>query len=176
VHTRGNPANLAARLPIIAADVDARLSVRDAQPLDEWIWRRDRAHVNSAGALAGVTLLVLFLSALGIFSVVSVSVSRRTREIGLRVALGANPRHVLAGILARAVVLMGGGIIAGGTLLLLFIASGGGPSGQPADDLAPFAGYLGMTAAVMLAASLLACIGPARRALRINPTDALREA
>ena len=176
VRVRGNPAPLAARLPVIAADVDARLSVRDAQPLDAWIRQRDDGLTMQAGALAAVTLLVLFLSALGIFSLVSVSVSRRTREIGLRAALGAHPRHVLAGILSRAVVLMGSGITAGGALLLLSVALGQGPSGRPAEDVALFAGYLGVTSAVMLAACLLACIGPARRALRINPTDALREA
>ena len=123
-----------------------------------------------------MTLLVLFLSALGIFSLVSVSVSRRTREIGLRVALGAHARHVLAGILSRGIVLMGSGITAGGALLLLSVSLGEGPSGRPAEDVALFAGYLGVTSAVMLAACLLACIGPAKRALRTSPTDALREA
>ena len=176
VRVRGNPAPLAARLPVIAADVDARLFVRDAQPLDVWVRQRDDGLTMQAGALAAVTLLVLFLSALGIFSLVSVSVSRRTREIELRAALGAHPRHVLAGILSRAVVLMGSGITAGGALLLWSLALGAGPSGRPAEDVALFAGYLGVTSAVMLAACLLACIGPARRALRINPTDALREA
>jgi ABC-type antimicrobial peptide transport system permease subunit len=129
-----------------------------------------------AVALAGVTLLVLFLSALGIFSLVSVSVSRRTREIGLRTALGANPRDVLADVLSRAVILMGSGLTAGGALLLLCVALGLGPSGRPAEDVALFSRYLGVTSAVMLAACLLACIGPASRALRINPTEALREA
>ena len=89
-----------------------------------------------------MTSLVLFLSAMGIFSLVSVSVSRRTREIGLRAALGANPRHVLAGILSRAMVLMGSGITAGGALLLLFVAQGG-PTGRPAEDVALFAVWLG---------------------------------
>jgi putative ABC transport system permease protein len=176
VRVRGNPGTLAARLPIIAADVDARLHVRESRPLDEWIRERDLSLTMQAGALTGVTLLVLFLSALGIFSLVSVSVSRRTREIGLRSALGANPRHVLGGILSRAVVLMGSGITAGAFLLLLSLALGLGPSGEPAEDIALFTGYLGMTSAVMLAACLFACIAPARRALRINPTDALREA
>ena len=176
VRVRGNPATLAARLPVIAAHVDARLFVQDARPLDEWVRQRDDGLTMQAGALAAVTLLVLFLSALGIFSLMSVSVSRRTREIGLRTALGANPRHVLAGILSRGMVLMGSGITAGGALLLLSVALGQGPSGRPAEDVALFAGYLGVTSAVMLAACLLACIGPARRALRINPIDALREA
>ena len=176
VRLRGNPTTLAARLPLIAAHVDARLIVRDAQPLDAWVRQRDDGLTMQAGALAAVTLLVLFLSALGIFSLVSVSVSRRTREIGLRAALGAHPRHLLAGILSRGIALMGSGITAGGALLLLSVSLGQGPSGRPAEDVALFAGYLGVTSVVMLAACLLACIGPARRALRINPTEALREA
>jgi ABC-type antimicrobial peptide transport system permease subunit len=119
---------------------------------------------------------VLFLSALGIFSLVSIGVSRRTREIGIRTALGANARDVLRGIVARATILSGSGIITGSALLIWGLAFGLGPTGRPADDVLPFIGYLGMTAVVMLVACLLACIVPARRALRINPTEALRQA
>jgi putative ABC transport system permease protein len=176
VHMRGNPAALAARLPIMAASVDARLLVHEAQPLDEWVRQRDMDLLVPLAAQVAITVLVLFLSALGIFSLASISVSRRTREIGLRAALGANPRRLLAGILSRAVALMGSGITAGGAILLLSVARGEGPSGRPAEDVPLFTAYLGVTSAVMLAACLLACIGPARRALRINPTDALREA
>ncbi len=175
VRVRDNPATLVARLPAIAADVDAGLYVREARRLGEWIRRRDLNVITSVGALAGVTLLVLLLSAMGIFALMSVSVSRRTREIGLRAALGADPRHVLVGILGRAMVLMGSGITAGGALVLLSVALGAGPTGRPADDVVTFVVWLGMTAAVMLAACLLACIEPARRALRINPIDALRD-
>ena len=82
-------------------------SVQQAGPLAERVRRRDVGFIVQAGALAGVTSLVLLMSAMGIFSLMSVNVSRRTREIGLRTALGANPRHVLAGILSRAMVLMG---------------------------------------------------------------------
>jgi hypothetical protein len=170
VHLSGSAASLAARLPIIAADVDARVYVRDALPLSEWIRQRDMNLVRSAGVQAGVTMLVLFLSALGIFSLMSVSVSRRTREIGLRAALGASPRQVLTGILSRGIVLMGSGATAGGVLLLLAVTVAAPPD-RRADDVALYAGYVGVTAAVMLA-----CIGPARRALKINPTDALKEA
>jgi predicted permease len=175
VRVRGNPAPLAARLPVIAAGVDAGLYVQEAQPLDEWIRRRETGAAVQLWALAGMTGLVLFLSALALFSLMSVSVSRRTREIGLRMALGAHPRHVLANILSRAIVLMGSGIAAGGVLLLWGVAIAG-PSGRPADDLAQFAVWLAATAAVMAGAGLLACVGPARRALRINPIEALREA
>ena len=176
VRMGGNPGPLAARLPVIAAAVDARVLVQESQPLNEWVRQRDMSLIVTVGAQVAVTALVLFLSALGIFSLVSISVSRRTREIGLRAALGANPRNLLAGILSRAVVLMGSGIAAGGVFLLLSVALGQGPSGRPAEDVPLFAVYLAMTSVVMLAACLLACIGPAGRALRINPIEALREA
>jgi putative ABC transport system permease protein len=176
VRIRGNPATLAARLPLIATTVDAQLLVQDSQPMEEWVRRRDQSLILTVGAQLAVTFLVLFLSALGIFSLVSISVSRRTREIGLRAALGATPLHVLARILSRAVALMGSGIAAGSVLLLLALALGLGPSGRPAEDVPIFAGHLAMTCAVMLGACLFACIAPARRALRINPTDALRVA
>ena len=176
VRLRGNPATLAARLPTIAADVDAGLSVQEARPLGEWIWQRDRWLVTPVAAFAGVSALVLFLSAMGLFSLMSISVSRRTREIGVRMALGANPRHVLARIVAHAMVLMGSGVAAGGGLVLLCVALGLGPTGRPADDVVSFAAWIGVTAAVMLGAGLLACVEPARRALRINPIDALRDA
>jgi ABC-type antimicrobial peptide transport system permease subunit len=169
VRVRGNPATLVARLPIIAADANASLYVQEARTLGDWIHRRDMNMLVSTGALVGTTSLVLFLSALGIYSLMSVTVSRRTREIGLRAALGARPRDVLAGTLSRAAVLMGSGVFAGGFLLLLFVAVSG-------DRVALYAGFLAVTAAVIMAAALLASIVPARRALRINPTEALREA
>jgi putative ABC transport system permease protein len=169
VRVRGNPATYVARLPIIAADVDASLSVQEARTLEDWISRRDMNMLVNSGALVGTTSLVLFLSALGIYSLMSVTVSRRTREIGLRAALGARPRDVLAGTLSRAAVLIGSGVLAGGFLLLLFVAASG-------DDVALYAGFLAATTGVMLVAALLASIVPARRALRISPTDALREA
>jgi putative ABC transport system permease protein len=168
VRVRGNPAALVPRLPVIAADVDAALYVREGRTLEESIWRRDLGLIVPTGALVGVTVLVLFLSALGIYSLLSVSVSRQTREIGIRSALGANPRNVLAQILSRAALLMGSGITIGGTLVMIQIA-------RWEEDIALFAMWLGLTSLVMLAAGLLACIGPARRALRINATEALRE-
>ena len=123
-----------------------------------------------AGAIAGVVGLGLFLSAAGIFSLMSVSVARRTREIGLRTALGASPARLLAGIFSRAVVLVGSGIAAGNLVLLLFVTA------LDEVDLADVADALLTTSAVMLTVGLLACVEPARRALRIHPTDALKEA
>jgi predicted permease len=175
VRLRGNPATLAARLPVIAAGVDGGLSVLEARPLGESIWQRDYWMVASAAAWAGVSALVLLLSAMGLFALMSISVSRRTREIGVRMALGASPRHVLARIVAHATVLMGSGVAAGCGVLLLGVALGLGPTGRPADDVVLFAGWIAITSAVMLSAGLLACVEPAGRALRISPSDALRE-
>jgi ABC-type antimicrobial peptide transport system permease subunit len=111
---------------------------------------------------------------MGIFALMSVSVSRRTREIGLRTALGANPRQVMVSVLSRAAILMtSGGAI--GAAVLLWIASISGTE-RPADAIAAYVPWLAVTAIVMLATGVLAAVGPARRALRINPTDALRDA
>jgi ABC-type lipoprotein release transport system permease subunit len=61
-------------------------------------------------------------------------------------------------------------------VLLLWIVSVRGASGRPADDIAPYVPWLAVTALVVLATGVLAALGPARRALRINPADALRDA
>ena len=176
VRVRGNAAALVARLPSVAADVDAGLHVDEVRTLGEWIHQRDLSVIVPVTALAATTGLVLLLSAMSIFSLMSVSVSRRTREIGLRSALGANPRHLLAGILSRAMVLMASGAAAGACVVLLFVANGAGPTGRPGDDVVLFIGWLAVTAAVMVAAGVLACVEPARRALKINPMEALRDA
>ena len=71
---------------------------------------------------------------------------------------------------------MGSGVAAGTGIVLLSVALGSGPTGRPAEDVASFAVWIAVASAVMLGAGLLACIGPARRALSINPIDALRDA
>jgi putative ABC transport system permease protein len=174
IRVRDNAGGLAARLPVLAAAVDPALAVQRALPLNDIVQLRDRTGFALVGALGGVTLLVLAMSAMGIFSLISVSVSRRTREIGLRTALGANPRQVVVSVLSRAAILMASGG-AGGGALLLWIASVRGTSGRLVDDIAPYVPGLAVTALVMLATGVLAALGPARRALRINPTDALRD-
>ena len=168
LRARANAAALVARLQEIASGVDPRLYVQDARPLDEWLeqWRLRSAQPVWVGA--AVTTLVLFLSALGIYSLMSVTVSRRTREIGLRAALGANPHHVLMSVVRHALAVMGSGVILGGCVLVFFVVVWD-------EAFAAFLTWLGVTALVMFGAAVLASIVPARRALRINPIDALRE-
>ena len=115
-----------------------------------------------------VLLVALVFSAAGLYALMAVGVARRTREIGIRIALGANPRNVLRTVFARAGRQLGGGIIAGNALIL-FLA-------WRADSLtASLAVSSAITSVLMAAVGVLACAAPARRALRIQPTEALRQ-
>jgi ABC-type antimicrobial peptide transport system permease subunit len=98
----------------------------------------------------------------------AVAVEGRTREIGIRIALGANPRRVLRTVFARAGRQLGGGIIAGNSIVL-FIAW---RTDAVTSDLVV---SLVIMSAIMAAVGVLACAGPARRALRVQPTEALRQ-
>src|SRR5688572_5353371 len=110
---------------------------------------------------------VVFAAA-GLYALMAVAVARRTREIGIRVALGANPRRVLRTVFARAARQLGGGIVAGNALIL-FLAW---RTDSLTADLIVTAVVTSVTMAVV---GVLACAGPARRALRIQPTEALRQ-
>jgi putative ABC transport system permease protein len=170
VRTSGEPSTLAPRVRAIAANLDPSLRLDDMRSLDAHVWRVDVPQMVATGAIVAVVCLGLFLSAAGIFSLLSVSVARQTREIGLRAALGASQARLLGGIFTRALLLVGCGIAAGNGVLLLFVTL--------ATDvtLADVGEALLITSAIMLTTGLVACVEPARRALRIHPTDALREA
>lgn len=170
VRTAGDPAALAQRLRVIAAALAPGLRLDDLRSLEDLAWREDVPAMVVAGAITTVVVLGLFLSAAGIFSLMSVSVARRTREIGLRAALGASPARLLRGIFARALILIGSGIAAGNAVLIAIATL------STEVDLASMSSVLAVTSAVMLVVGLLACVEPARRALRIQPTDALKEA
>ncbi len=168
VRVSGTPSALAPRVRAIAAGLDPNLRLDHIGALDDLVWKVDVPQMVVAGALAGVVGLGLFLSAAGIFSLMSVSVARRTREIGLRTALGASQARLLAGIFSRAAVLVGSGI-AGGNLVLIMLVTL-----APDMELPDVSAALLTTSVLMSVVGLLACAGPARRALRIHPTDALK--
>ena len=112
---------------------------------------------------------VLLLSAAGIHAMMSFTVARRWREIGIRVALGADARRVLMGVFGRASAQIGAGVAAGLTLAgILEWVIPGGNVGSKAFILFP------TVAGLMFAVGLLAAAGPARRGLAIEPTEALR--
>ena len=120
-----DPSTFSERVRAIASTVDPGLRLEEMRRLDDWTWRIDLPAMVSASALAGVVALGLFLSAAGIFSLMSVTVARRTREIGLRSALGASAGRLLVGIFSRAVLLVGGGIVAGNLFILFVVGMGG---------------------------------------------------
>jgi len=129
---------------------------------------------SQAGAamLGAMGTLGLVLAAIGLYGVVLYSVSRRTREIGLRVALGATPAGILRLVCRRSFALAGAGMVGGFALALLatrplamFLVPGLSAS-DPAAFLA--------VAAVLGGVALLATVAPAIRALRVDPVTALR--
>jgi len=124
--------------------------------------------VGGSVVFGTVLLVALVFSAAGLYALMAVAVARRTREIGIRLALGANPRHVLAHVFARAGRQLGGGIIVGNSLILLFA--------WRAESLTTGLLVSSVITSVMMAGvGVLACAAPARRALRVQPTEALRQ-
>ena len=121
--------------------------------------------------LAGFALTALVLASIGVYGLISYSVAQRTREIGIRVALGAQPRQVTAPIVREGIVLalMGIGLGLGGALAATRLLSSF-LFGVEATDPLTFAAV----AALLLGVALLASYIPSRRASKIDPLDALR--
>ncbi len=169
IRVRGEPEAFAPRLRAVAAEVDPSLRLHDLQPLDEvgatmWLESDFLSRL-----LILVSAIALLLSLAGIYSVMSFTVSRRTREIGIRVALGADRRRVIAAIFRRPLAQVGLGILGGGGLVAALML----PIYEGALS-ARHVGVLVAYVALMLGVCLLACIVPTQRALRIEPTEALR--
>jgi ABC-type antimicrobial peptide transport system permease subunit len=120
--------------------------------------------------LALITLAVLLLSAGGISALMSFAVTKRQREIGIRTALGASRGQMITSIFTRSARQLGAGLGVGlvGTAILDRVTGGSLLRGRALLLLAGIA-------ALMIAAGLLATLGPARRALRVQPMEALRE-
>ncbi|NNF27776.1 MAG: FtsX-like permease family protein [Gemmatimonadetes bacterium] len=170
LRVRGDPRPLVQPLRRGAFGVDPHIDIPEVVMLPG-IGAENR---TALGAMSSATvtlgLVTLLLSLAGIYSIVSLAVSRRTREIGVRVALGAEPRSILWSILRRSGILVCAGGIVGAAAgmqlskvrLFVFVVPEGGT--------ALFAGLVGL----MMLAAVLACWLPARRALSIQPVEAMR--
>jgi putative ABC transport system permease protein len=170
IRLKGDSAGLAERLRDIAATVDPTLHVDEVRTLAE-IYREHRFGDNLGGITIGaVTGSVLLLSAAGLYALMSFTVAQRRREIGIRSALGAQPRHLVAAVFRRAFLQIGAGSAAG--LIAAYLAGRYVPIEQVGG--LPIPGILPGAAAFMLLVGVIASLGPARRGLRIDPTDALR--
>ncbi|HEU4620175.1 MAG TPA: FtsX-like permease family protein, partial [Gammaproteobacteria bacterium] len=127
-----------------------------------------RAGAIVIGALGGIGML---LAALGLYGVLSYLVARRTREIGIRLALGSRPRAVMRMVLGTAASLTLVGLALGlGTALVAARLAAGFLFGVGAQDPVTFAAAGLLFAGV----AFVAAYGPARRATRVDPSEALR--
>ena len=151
------------RLRTIAAEVDPTIRLTSVQPLGQA--GGGEARINWALTTVAwlVGFIVLLLSASGIHALMSFTVARRTREIGIRAALGARPGRIVAGIFSRAFLQIGTGIVVGSALAALLGVD------STRDVLLLLAAD-----GIMLVVGLTACAVPVRRALTIDPTEALR--
>jgi ABC-type antimicrobial peptide transport system permease subunit len=121
--------------------------------------------------LAGFATLALLLAAIGIYGVMAYSVSARTRELGIRIALGAESSDVRALVLREGVTLIAAGLTLGlvSAWASLRILQSQLYEMSPTDPLT-----LGVVAMVLASVALLACYLPARKAMRTDPLAALR--
>jgi hypothetical protein len=158
-----NPEDFATRLRTLAADVDPTIRLTDVQPLGKVGGGEAQMNWALTSVAWLVSFIVLLLSATGIHALMSFTVARRTREIGIRAALGANPGRIVGGIFSRAFLQVGVGVLVGSGLAALM------GLGSTREVLLLLAAD-----AIMLVVGLTACAVPVLRALRIHPTEALR--
>ena len=172
VRVRGDAATALASIRREIAAVDPDVPISEDRPLTEWLdytFRTARA-VRTLAVCFGV--LALFLSAVGLYGVLSSAVGQQTREIGIRIALGADGRRVASAVVGHAMTLALSGCVIGilsalatGRLLANFLY------GVSRHDLATIVAACATLLGVALAASMI----PARRAATVDPMTTLRQ-
>ena len=171
IRTDGDPAAIAPSVQREIRALDPNQPVSDVRTMErvmsEWV-SRSRFNTLLLGLFAALATL---LSAVGIFGVMNYSVALRTREIGLRLAVGAQPRQVLMLILKQGLLLTIVGVVLGlAAAFALTRLLSGLLFGVTAVDATTFT----TISLLLVIVSLLACYLPARRAMRIDPLQALR--
>jgi putative ABC transport system permease protein len=171
VRTTGNPEALMGAVRAQVNQIDRNLALTNGQTVGQLLAQGLWASRMGAALLGLFGVLALVLASVGIYGVLSYSVTQRTSEIGIRMALGAQSRQVLKLVLRQGMLLAGVGVLAGVAIALPItsFASSLLYGVSPSDPLT----YI-VIAVVLLAVALLACYVPARRATRIDPLVALR--
>jgi predicted permease len=171
VRTEGDPAAFSGRLREIVAELDPNLPVYGLLPLNEAIQEAIWAFGLFGSLFTIFGAAALFLAAVGLYGVMAFSVSQRRREMGVRMALGAEDGAIIRLVLGKGAFQLGIGITLG-------LAVGAG-MGQPLRHILygvetgdPY--VYGSVVVTLLAAGLLASFVPARAATRANPVDAMR--
>ena len=172
VQSAGDPSSLAAPLRAAVHRLDANLPIYNVRTMEALYRMRATSIINVlVGTVAAMGLLGLGLAIVGLYGLVAYAVSRRTREIGIRMAIGADRAAVLRLVLRQGLVLAVVGLLLG---LAASVAAGkllmaAFPMGDNERDVAA----LFMVVPLVLAVTFLATYVPARRASRVNPMQAL---
>lgn len=183
VRTHGDPDNVLTTLRANVHALDPNVTVFDAAPLKEFIGASLYPQKIAATLLTVLGSIALLLAAVGLYSVMAYSVAQRTKEIGVRMALGAQPGHVLGMVIRQGLVLTVAGLITGAALafgLMRAVASvsfSNSAMGSSARLLSSHASdpLIYLAAALFLCAvATLASWLPARRAASVDPMQALR--
>ena len=171
VRTNGNPASATGDVQNAIWRVGPDLAIYQVDTMDDIVARNTRSVDSLTNLLGGFGLVALVLALGGLYGVMSFTVGRRTREIGLRMALGAQARSILRTILFRSTILVVVGLAVGGVIALLLTRS----LNQVLFEIGAFdpVAY-GAVAAVMLVVGILAGLVPAVKAARVDPVIALR--
>jgi putative ABC transport system permease protein len=171
VRAAGDPLALAEPLRRVIQQIDPAQPAAEIEPMETIVGETFARQRFSAILLLGFSLVALLLAAVGIYGVLAYSVTERTREIGVRMALGANPGSVIGMVLASGARVVLAGMAAG--LASAFLLTGVLKSmlfGVGAHDTATFVATPLALAAVAMAAAYI----PARRASHVAPAEALR--
>jgi putative ABC transport system permease protein len=171
VRSEGDPRSLANAIRAEVSRLDSSLPLFDVKTMEEHMGVSLFPARVAASLLGGFGLLALLLAAMGVYGVVSYSVAQRTREIGIRLALGARELDVLRLVAGRGMILVTAGLAVG--LAFAFALTRfmeGVLYGVSATDALTFAAVVLLLAGV----ALLACLVPARRATKVDPMVALR--
>jgi ABC-type antimicrobial peptide transport system permease subunit len=171
VRTTGSPALIASAVQAQLRALDPSLPIFDARTFDDVLKQRADKQRGLSGLFAAFGLVALLLAALGLYGVMAYAVARRTREMGVRLALGATPAQVTRLIAGDGLRLALTGVVIGSVLAIpLGQVLGALIFGVQVADLAAFAA----TCMLLVGVSLTAAVLPARRAARVDPMAALR--
>jgi putative ABC transport system permease protein len=171
LRTSVEPLSLVSAVRKQVSDLDRDLPLYGVQTMDDILSEEVATQRFNAGALAGFAALAALLAAVGIYGVMAYAVTQRTREIGVRMAMGAGPRTVLGMVLRQGLglALIGVTLGVGASLALTRLMSSMLFGVKASDPLT----YVGVAVGLSLVA-LAACWIPARRATRVDPVIALR--
>jgi ABC-type antimicrobial peptide transport system permease subunit len=171
VRTSGEPAAMAGVIRSAVLDLDPNQPITAVRTLDEILSTRAAERRFETLLFFLFAALAVVLAVVGIFGVVSYAVSQRTPEIGVRMALGADRRHVLSLVVRQGLTMAGLGTLVGviAALALSRLIESLLFHVKPTDPLT-FAAVVG----TLLGVAALACYVPAWRATRVDPTQALR--